>query len=67
MRSSQAPVSRVKKVEAKFARRVRKKLGLSQAEFSHRIDVSIDMVLSWEQGKCSPTGAVGTKKNALDN
>ena len=40
---------------AKFARRVRRRLGLSQAEFSHRIDVSIDTIRNWEQGKrCRP-------------
>lgn len=42
---------------AKFARRVRKRLGLSQAEFSQRIDVSLDTIRNWEQGKRSPTGA----------
>ena len=42
---------------AKFARRVRKRLGLSQAEFSERIDVSLDTIRNWEQGKRSPTGA----------
>ena len=47
---------------AKFARRVRKRLGLSQAEFSQRIDVSLDTIRNWEQGKRCPTGAakVGT-------
>jgi putative transcriptional regulator len=38
---------------AKFARQVRKRLGLSQAEFSHRIDVSLDTIRNWEQGKRS--------------
>ena len=33
---------------AKFARRVRKRLGLSQAEFSQRIDVSLDTIRNWE-------------------
>ena len=42
---------------AKFARRVRKRLGLSQAEFSQRIDVPLDTIRNWEQGKRSPTGA----------
>lgn len=40
---------------AKFARRVRKRLGLSQSEFSHRIDVSLDTIRNWEQGKLCPT------------
>lgn len=42
---------------ARFARRVRKRLGFSQAEFAERIDVSLDTIRNWEQGKRSPTGA----------
>lgn len=42
---------------AKFARRVRRRLGLSQVEFSHRIDVSLETIQNWEQGKRKPTGA----------
>ena len=51
---------------AKFARRVRKRLGLSQAEFSHRIDVSLDTIRNWEQGKRSPTGAAMALLRVLD-
>ena len=42
---------------AKYARRVRRRLGLTQAEFSLRIGVSIDTIRNWEQGKRRPTGA----------
>ena len=42
---------------AKFARRVRKRLGLTQLEFSHRIDVPLETIRNWEQGKRCPTGA----------
>ena len=42
---------------ARFARRVRKRLGLSQAEFSLRIGVSVETIRNWEQGKRRPTGA----------
>ena len=42
---------------AKFARRVRKRLGLTQLEFSNRIDVSLETIRNWEQGKRCPTGA----------
>lgn len=42
---------------AKFARRVRRRLGFTQAEFAERIDVSLDTIRNWEQGKRSPTGA----------
>ncbi|HSN79648.1 MAG TPA: helix-turn-helix domain-containing protein [Rhodoferax sp.] len=51
---------------ARYARRVRKRLGLSQAEFSHRIDVSIDTIRNWEQGKRSPTGAAKALLKVLD-
>lgn len=51
---------------AKFARRVRKRLGLSQAEFSRRIDVSLDTIRNWEQGKRSPTGAAKALLKVLD-
>lgn len=42
---------------AKFAKRVRKRLGLTQMEFSNRIDVSLETIRNWEQGKRCPTGA----------
>lgn len=51
---------------AKFARRVRKRLGLSQAEFSERIDVSLETIRNWEQGKRSPTGAAKALLKVLD-
>jgi len=51
---------------AKYARRVRKRLGLSQLEFSHRIDVSLDTIRNWEQGKRCPTGAAKALLKVLD-
>lgn len=51
---------------AKFARRVRRRLGLSQAEFSERIDVSLETIRNWEQGKRSPTGAAMALLKILD-
>jgi putative transcriptional regulator len=51
---------------AKFVRRVRKRLGLSQAEFSHRIEVSLGTVRDWERGKHSPTGAAKALLTVLD-
>lgn len=51
---------------AKFARRVRKRLGLSQAEFSERIDVSLETIRNWEQGKRCPTGAAKALLKVLD-
>lgn len=51
---------------AKFARRVRRRLGFSQAEFAERIDVSLDTIRNWEQGKRSPTGAAKALLKVLD-
>ena len=51
---------------AKFARRVRKRLGLSQAELSQRIDVSIETIRNWEQGKRCPTGPAKALLKVLD-
>lgn len=51
---------------AKFARRVRKRLGLTQAEFSECIDVSLETIRNWEQGKRSPTGAAKALLKVLD-
>ena len=41
----------------RFARRVRRRLGLTQVEFARRIDVSHETIRNWEQGKRGPTGA----------
>jgi len=51
---------------AKFARRVRRRLGLSQAEFSQRIEVSLETIRNWEQGKRCPTGAAKALLKVLD-
>jgi putative transcriptional regulator len=51
---------------AKFARRVRKRLGLTQHEFSLRIEVPLDTIRNWEQGKRSPTGAAKALLKVLD-
>jgi putative transcriptional regulator len=51
---------------ARYARRIRKRLGLSQAEFSQRIGVSVDTVRNWEQGKRMPTGAAKALLKVLD-
>ena len=51
---------------AKFARRVRQRLGLTQQELSQRIDVSLETIRNWEQGKRSPTGAAKALLRVLD-
>lgn len=52
---------------ARFARRVRKRLGLSQSEFSERIEVPVDTIRNWEQGKRRPTGAAKALLKLLDS
>lgn len=51
---------------AKFAQRVRRRLGFSQAEFAERIGVSLDTIRNWEQGKRCPTGAAKALLKVLD-
>ncbi len=51
---------------ARFARRVRRRLGLSQAAFAQRIDVPLETIRHWEQGKRYPTGAAKSLLKVLD-
>jgi putative transcriptional regulator len=51
---------------AKFVCRVRNRLGLSQAEFSKHLDVPLERVRNWEQGKRYPTGAAKSLLKVLD-
>ena len=51
---------------AKYARRVRQRLGLTQQELSQRIDVLLETIRNWEQGKRSPTGAAKALLRVLD-
>ena len=51
---------------ARYARRIRRRLGLSQVEFARRIDVSHETIRNWEQGKRSPTGAAKALLKLLD-
>ena len=51
---------------AKFVRRVRSRLGLSQVEFSRLISVSVDTVNSWEHGKRYPVGTAKALLKVLD-
>ena len=51
---------------ARFIRRVRRRLGLSQAAFSERINVPLETVRHWEEGKQSPTGAAKALVQILD-
>jgi putative transcriptional regulator len=51
---------------ARFARRVRRRLGLTQVEFARRIEVSHETIRNWEQGKRGPTGAARALLKILD-
>lgn len=51
---------------AKFAVRVRKRLGLSQSQFSERINIPLETIRNWEQGKRYPTGAAKALLTILD-
>ena len=51
---------------ARCARRVRRRLGLSQVELARRIDVPHETVRDWEQGKRCPTGAPRALLRVLD-
>ncbi|MSO76392.1 MAG: helix-turn-helix domain-containing protein [Alphaproteobacteria bacterium] len=51
---------------AAYARRVRKRTGLTQAAFAGRIGVPLDTVRNWEQGKRSPAGPARALLKVLD-
>lgn len=51
---------------ARYTRKVRKRLGLTQQELAKRINVSLDTIRNWEQGKRVPTGAAKALLKILD-
>ena len=51
---------------ARYTRRVRRRLGLSQMEMARRIDVPHETIRNWEQGKRCPTGAARALLRVLD-
>ena len=51
---------------ARYTRRVRRRMGLSQTELARRIDVSLETIRNWEQGKRCPTGAARALLRVLD-
>jgi len=42
------------------------RLGFSQVEFAKRINVSLDTIRNWEQGKRHPTGAAKALLKVLE-
>lgn len=51
---------------AAYARRVRRRTGLTQAAFAARIGVPLDTVRNWEQGKRLPAGPAKALLRILD-
>ena len=51
---------------ARYARRIRRRLGLSQMELARRIGVPHETIRNWEQGKRCPTGAARALLRVLD-
>ena len=51
---------------ARYARRIRRRLGLSQMELARRIHVPREEIRNWEQGKRCPTGAARALLRVLD-
>ncbi|MYE83766.1 MAG: helix-turn-helix domain-containing protein, partial [Gammaproteobacteria bacterium] len=51
---------------ARYTRRIRRRLGLSQTELARRIDVSPETIRNWEQGKRGPTGAARAVQRVRD-
>ena len=52
--------------DAAYARGVRARTNLTQAEFAARIGVPIDTVRNWEQGKRSPRGPARALLKLID-
>ena len=52
---------------ARYAQRIRRRLGMTQSEFSSFLDVPLDTIRNWEQGRRSPTGAAKTLLKILNN
>jgi len=53
---SQRPHNAARVEEARYARNVRGRTGLTQTAFAARIGVPVETVRNWEQGKRSPRG-----------
>ncbi len=51
---------------AQFVRQVRARYGLTQAAFAEKIEVPIETVRNWEQGKRSPRGPARALLKLID-
>ena len=50
-----------------YTRRIRKRLGMTQVEMATKLDVPLDTIRNWEQGRRFPTGAAKTLLKILDH
>ncbi len=65
-RQAAADEAEARQEAAKLVLRVRKRLGLKQAEFTARIEVPLETIRNWEQGKRCPTGAAKSLLKVLE-
>jgi putative transcriptional regulator len=49
-----------------YTRRIRMRLGLTQVQLAAKLDVPIDTLRNWEQGKRYPTGPAKALLKILD-
>jgi putative transcriptional regulator len=49
-----------------YTRRIRRRLGLTQVQLAAKLDVPIDTLRNWEQGKRYPTGPAKALLKILD-
>lgn len=49
-----------------YTRRIRKRLGMTQVEMATKLDVPLDTIRNWEQGRRFPTGAAKTLLKILN-
>ena len=68
MRRGRAGVARagLTVTDADYARGIRARSGLTQAEFAARIGVPLETVRNWEQGKRSPRGPARALLKLID-
>jgi putative transcriptional regulator len=61
-----ATPGRAPESDAAYAKSVRARTNLTQAQFAARIDVPIETVRNWEQGKRSPRGPARALLKVID-
>jgi putative transcriptional regulator len=65
-RHARADDTAARRDAAAYARRVRARTKLSQAQFAARIGVPVETVRNWEQGKRSPRGPARALLRVID-